>query len=242
MEDLSVNSGVCSLAQKLLDDFNTRWGSGNADTVFDEHRTLGPRQRVIGVSLAALLGAALDPRTKSLAFLSEGDRRKITSAIKAKALSLAGQTEVNPSTAPAMDGRSDDLQNPDDLDFNAFDPMLFGMPPTNARDLAADPSPTCLEEQIDLELRLFQMEPGLPLGKPAETCNKALAWWKVNETKFPMLAALARRVLAIPATSASCERIFSRAGLTVSDLRASLLPDIAEVLVLMHDYWNDPFF
>ena len=40
--------------------------------------------------------------------------------------------------------------------------------------------------------------------------NNVLAWWKRNATKFPLLATLAHEYLAIPATSAPSERIWSR--------------------------------
>jgi len=39
-----------------------------------------------------------------------------------------------------------------------------------------------------------------------------LEWWKANHAGFPHLSVLARRVLAIPATSAPSERLFSTAG------------------------------
>lgn len=38
-----------------------------------------------------------------------------------------------------------------------------------------------------------------------------LPWWKKQERRFPLVAALARKVLAIPATSAQSERLFSAA-------------------------------
>ena len=48
---------------------------------------------------------------------------------------------------------------------------------------------------------------------------------------FPILSQLCRRVLCIPATSASSERLFSTAGLTITNDRARLLPDNAEDLM-----------
>jgi hypothetical protein len=36
-----------------------------------------------------------------------------------------------------------------------------------------------------------------------------LMWWKVHAVRFPYLSRLARRYLAMPATSASVERLFS---------------------------------
>lgn len=43
-----------------------------------------------------------------------------------------------------------------------------------------------------------------------------LVWWRNNKKFFPGLAAVARDVLCIPATSAPVERFFSTAGLTIS--------------------------
>ena len=39
-----------------------------------------------------------------------------------------------------------------------------------------------------------------------------LEWWRLNECKFPMLAATAKKYLCIPATSAPVERLFSKSG------------------------------
>ena len=51
--------------------------------------------------------------------------------------------------------------------------------------------------------------------------------------KYPILAQLARMYLAIPATSAPSERLFSQAGLTIANDRASLLPETAADIVFL---------
>ena len=58
--------------------------------------------------------------------------------------------------------------------------------------------------------------------------------WKAKEHLFPQLAVLARKYLAVPATSCASERLFSAAGLIVSDLRSSLLPDTASCLKFLY--------
>ena len=63
----------------------------------------------------------------------------------------------------------------------------------------------------------------------------ALLWWRLNQTRFPRLACLAEKYLAIQATSAPSERLFSAAGLTIAKDRASLLPDNAAMLIFLHD-------
>jgi len=70
------------------------------------------------------------------------------------------------------------------------------------------------------------------------TYSDPLAWWKEHEKIYPNLSKLARRVLAIPATSAPSERLFSVAGLTISNSRASLLPENAEAVIFLHDNWG----
>jgi len=47
-------------------------------------------------------------------------------------------------------------------------------------------------------------------------------WWEGNKSQFPLLYNLAAKCLAIPATSASSERSFSKAGLTIGKLRTRL--------------------
>ena len=55
---------------------------------------------------------------------------------------------------------------------------------------------------------------------------------------YPILSFLASIVLSIPATSAPSERLFSHAGLTIANDRASLLPDLASELIYLHDAWR----
>ncbi|MGH7239611.1 MAG: hAT family dimerization domain-containing protein [Candidatus Saccharimonadales bacterium] len=47
-------------------------------------------------------------------------------------------------------------------------------------------------------------------GEDEPPTTDVLTWWKNHEADFPILAILARRYLAIPASSASSERVFSR--------------------------------
>lgn len=53
-----------------------------------------------------------------------------------------------------------------------------------------------------------------------------LQWWKLNQKRFPRLAWLARDYLAVPASSATVERIFSRAG-NVQSLKRTRLGSAA---------------
>lgn len=61
-----------------------------------------------------------------------------------------------------------------------------------------------------------------------------LTWWRENEARFRGLNRLARKYLAIPATSAPSERVFSLAGNICNRRRASLSPDHLDALVFLN--------
>lgn len=74
-------------------------------------------------------------------------------------------------------------------------------------------------------------------GNEVNVFNNPLPWWKENSYRFPLVAALARQMLAIPATSAQSERLFSKAGQIVTDRRSSLGSDNVELLLFFSTVW-----
>ena len=60
-----------------------------------------------------------------------------------------------------------------------------------------------------------------------------LEWWRTNESKYPHLAHVARSLLAIQATSAASERLFSVAGFSADGTRNRVSPDTLELAVLV---------
>ena len=66
-----------------------------------------------------------------------------------------------------------------------------------------------------------------------------LVWWRdVGQVRFPHIAVMARQFLTIPVASVTTERVFSFAGLTLSDLRKRLLEGILEAI--MWAKWGSP--
>ena len=57
-------------------------------------------------------------------------------------------------------------------------------------------------------------------------------WWLLPEQQrdYPNLSKMALDILSIPAMSASVERLFSSANITVSDRRNRLSPDTIEMI------------
>ena len=57
---------------------------------------------------------------------------------------------------------------------------------------------------------------------PTRKVKDALAWWAANEQRWPMVAAVARHSLCVPAAAACSERGFSRTGHLVRARRSRL--------------------
>ena len=64
------------------------------------------------------------------------------------------------------------------------------------------------------------------------SADSPLEWW-TNHTRFPYLSVLAKKYLAVPATSVPAERAFSIAGHIVSQKRSCLLPENVNRLVFL---------
>jgi hypothetical protein len=65
--------------------------------------------------------------------------------------------------------------------------------------------------------------------------SNPLVWWKTYAATFPYLTEVSRRYLAIPATSAPVERLFSVAGQVVTATRNRLHPETVTLLVFLHE-------
>jgi hypothetical protein len=63
-----------------------------------------------------------------------------------------------------------------------------------------------------------------------------LNWWKVNSTKFSILAQIARDVLAILITTVASESAFSTEGRVLDPFRSSLAPTTVEALICSQNW------
>ncbi|RMZ99734.1 Zinc finger BED domain-containing [Brachionus plicatilis] len=57
-----------------------------------------------------------------------------------------------------------------------------------------------------------------------------LDWWQRKEASFPSLAKIAKKILGIPATTASVERFFSKTGYILRQHRLKMADTLAENL------------
>ncbi|GKV07217.1 hypothetical protein SLEP1_g19015 [Rubroshorea leprosula] len=76
------------------------------------------------------------------------------------------------------------------------------------------------------------------LAKDLEDENEdidVLQWWKMNEHIFPMLATIARDVLAVPISIVASELAFSIGGQVLDAFRSSLTPRMTQALICAQD-------
>ena len=90
------------------------------------------------------------------------------------------------------------------------------------------------EEIADKEIGLWKLRT-VPLPKT----DDPLMEWKLcgDKNVCPFLGRLVRRVLAVPATSALPECLFSTAGNQMTKKRCGLTCDNLETLVYLHEVW-----
>ncbi|KAI3814973.1 hypothetical protein L1987_14622 [Smallanthus sonchifolius] len=63
-----------------------------------------------------------------------------------------------------------------------------------------------------------------------------LAFWKVNEFRYPILARMARDFLTIPVSTVASESTFSASGRVLNEHRSSLSKDTVEALICTKDW------
>jgi len=95
--------------------------------------------------------------------------------------------------------------------------------------LWGDSQMTSQQKKISKEMDLYLFN-----TQELEVSCSPLSWWKMNFKHYPRLAQLAKKFLSIQATSAPAERIFSLAGLIVTDRRTRLDPEHVEQIIFLN--------
>lgn len=67
--------------------------------------------------------------------------------------------------------------------------------------------------------------------------RSTLGFWKENDSRYPLLAGVARRVLPTSGTSCEVERLLSWAGLICTALRNRLAPKTIQCLTALHYHY-----
>ena len=165
----------------------------------------------IDLTSSPALLSALDPRFRGLKFLSDCDKE----SMKAYLLQLLEKDSDQSQTQEKE--KRDDRAPP--VKKTALDVLL------------GEEEMQCEEDQGVAVEEIAQYFAERPVARE----TKPLVWWKMNCYRFPRIAELARSTL-VPATSTPSERLFSKAGQTISKRRNSL--KVAGTLINMHNIHN----
>ncbi|WRX26535.1 HAT [Theobroma cacao] len=90
-------------------------------------------------------------------------------------------------------------------------------------------------KELKTELEKYLSEPVDDEGFNDDEFD-VLVWWKLNQFRFPILAAIARDVLAVPLSTVASESAFSIGGRVFDAYRSSLTPKVVQALICAQDW------
>jgi hypothetical protein len=120
----------------------------------------------------------------------------------------------------------DDGDDDDDDDDEDIEEMVV---------VATTATQKTIYQTVDEELARFDQVKALPLYNHDGSYVSPLDWWKKHAASFELLASLAYVYLAIPATSAPSERIWSRAARILTCKRSKLKPEVTQSMMLLKE-------
>jgi len=256
---------VRDLTRILLVDFDKRYiptaDESGTKLSFKWGASVGARNRYNTIHHFFFVAAFLDARVKKMLkklFMTANDyqllRREIQKLMEAEATKQMGrnneehhtktpiQTEQNrtststtitPASAKSaimFDGLIDMEEDEEDDDDEGGENNIE----KNLRDMANE------------ELDRFDKIQILPLVNRDGSYVNPLHWWTENASRFPLLSELAHVYLAIPATSAPSERVWSRASRILTCKRSVMKPEVAQGMMflmensqVLHKHYQD---
>ena len=190
------------------------------------HEMLIDLQKRYSDDIMLLLSQAafLDPRLKTLPFLSLSERSEMMKAIERKAVEIVDSIETNlEPTTNTREEPSEKRRKGEHQLMNLIDDIMHSV--QDDLHQSSEQATLTAQEKVQAEISRYSLEPSY-VGDP-------LKWWKANASRYPLLANLARKYLCIPATSVPSERVFSSAGHIVNKRRACLDPSSVNMLVFL---------
>ena len=255
---------VRDLTRILLADFDKRYVPTADDSgtklSFKWGASVGARNRYNTVHHFFFVAAFLDPRVKKLLkklFMTDNDyqllRREIRKLMEAEAVKQMGRkggsnedqhTETPIQTEQHRTSTSATITPASAKTAIMFD-GLIDMDDEEEEDDDEEEGES-FREMANEELDRFDKIQILPLVNPDGSYVNPLPWWRENTSRFPLLSELAHVYLAIPATSAPSERVWSRASRILTCKRSVMKPEVAQGMMflmensqVLHKHYQD---
>lgn len=229
-ETPSRSQPVAHLAQKMYVDFvENRYGDGSI--VFHPEYRFGRLQRYVSLHKIVIVAAFLDPRFKQLdPFVPKGEKdevyqhvftlMKATQPVK-ESTTVSTDTVGQPVNGVSTTSSTNNGGAADEEDLFAELGTTNTFPDQDDVDHFGTMCSVELERYKRINSILMQQDP--------------LDWWSKNATTFPVLSILAMRYLAIPATSAASERLWSRASNIITNRRSQIRHHVVADLMFLKE-------
>ena len=88
------------------------------------------------------------------------------------------------------------------------------------------------------ELTMYLGSDPITIDDEDEEDFDILAWWKSFKNKFPVLSAIARDILTIPASTVASEQAFSASGRLIDPRRTMLQEETVETCMCLRDWYQ----
>jgi hypothetical protein len=229
-----AEAAILGLLSAMKTKFNEKFGPGKRAGSkllenYSEYRRPGVRNSHVGIPKITMMASFLDPRFKHLKIFDSADRLLIIADVHAEMeLQYNRDAAISDIEAPPVQRRRVEY---------AENTLFFRIAEMQNE---TDPVDFELQDCIQRELEAYINEQCVPMEVAISETQKRytdpLEWWRCH-TNFKLLSLVAKRILCIPATSASSERVFSDAGNIISDERSRLAPDVASSLILLK-HWD----
>jgi hypothetical protein len=200
------NQSIASMAFNMKSKYDRYWGNPN------------------GVNMILLIAVVLDPRSKLdyvnhyLGYFFEKETADVLKSTLLSSLKSIYREYQGIGEGSQCMGES----QPEEDDDDDIHGMGFYVKATGRRIDARSELDKYLSEECE------------PHSKSVEF--DILNWWKVNSSRYPILASIAREVLAIPVSTVASKSAFSAGGRVLGPHRSNLTPKIVETLVCTQDW------
>lgn len=197
-----------------------------------------------------VLGCIMNPFTKDLSFVQDVQIREDALTFLREELEVENLVSVNMKTEKEDDLTVEESQLPrseleQDNEAHVQDdvkePVAKRVKSADTEDWLEDI--VCTGETIPNQEMAAESEIQRYFGsKNLEKDHNltVLEWWKENEQFYPRLYPIAKKYLAVPASSVSSERVFSLCGQIVNKKRCRLSPQNVDLLVFLNknlEFW-----
>jgi len=229
----ATGTAILNLLVAIKAKFREKFGSGvqigsEIYERYSDYLTPGIRNSHVGLPKVTMMAAFLDPRFKHLSFFVREDQLRIIADVRNEMEILLAGNVADFAVRPVQRPRHALSQN-----------SIFFRNNRMVAAAAANPVEQTAADCVRNELESYCNEPCQDIfdyrSETEVVNNNPLDWWRAH-SHFKLLSIVAKKILCVPATSASSERVFSDAGNVIADDRSRLTPDVASALVLLKNW------